>query len=50
MSEYFFDDLGMTNDIDVRGNMSTELRRFKFVPRQWCQSLSSNRHQQNTKD
>ena len=50
ISEEFFNKLGIYNDVNDWGEINTELRCFKFLPRQRCQSLSAQQHQDRAKE
>ena len=48
-TEDFFDELKMSNGVNIRGKTISELRRSDFVPRQRCQTLSTEAHKENRK-
>ena len=49
MTEDFFHELKIPNDVNIRGDTISELRRFDFFPRQHCQTFSTKSHKQNRK-
>jgi len=49
ITEEFFDELGIPNDVNIRGEIISELRRSEFVSRQRCQTLNTIAHYENRK-
>ena len=47
MSEDFVDELGIANDVNIRGEINSDLRRSDFASRQRCQTLNTKAHSEN---
>jgi len=49
ISEETFDELGIPLDVNLRGEIESELRRSNFISRQRCQTLNTELHVENIK-